>query len=269
MERNRLLVKKTPQRIRHFYGADDGLPSSSVLCLALDGGGNLFVGTEKGAAYFKNDGFEKIKGIKGSVKKLLPLKNGNVFAVSENTVYTLADKKVKEKHAVSDDITDICIDGVGNVRIIAGMMMYKLKDNKFLPEKPLEFTGSTAMTAYGDSRVYVISPDALHILHGKRPHWGNVMPCVSDIPTTDVSSLTSDEWGHVWFASKKGAYVFDGKSTWLSNKEIETLPSCNVKSITFTDDGEVLYCTDIGLYIQSGTKYSFLGANRWLPSSNV
>ncbi len=269
MERNCLLLRKTAQKTRTFFGTADGLPSDSVTALAYAPDGTLYVGTDNGLCLYNGKKFSLVGGVTAKIKALYACDCGKIFALSGKQVFTVVGKKLESSESFDEQTVDICRDGAGNIWMLTDSCLYKYDGSKFNRRQSLELGGATAMTALGNGEVYVFCPEALQILHGKRPNWGVVMPSQTDLPTTAVSTMASDEWGHVWCGSDKGLMIYDGRSEWLTPDDASVLPKCKITKILFGNDGSRYIGTDIGLYVQNGTHYSFIGAERWLPSDKV
>lgn len=269
MERNCLLLRKTPQKTRTFFKTADGLPSDNVTALCFAPDGTLFIGTDRGLCLYNGKKITAVGGITMPVKELYACDCGKLFVLSGNLVYTVSNKKVEGFKDFGEPAVDICRDGAGVIWLITDSCLYKYENGSFVSEQRLELAGATAMTALGKGEVYAFCPAALNILHGKRPSWAVVMPSQSYVPSTAVNTMISDEWGHVWCGSDDGLMIYDGKSEWLTPDDSNALPKCRITKLVFGNDGARYIGTDIGLYIQSGTHYSFVGAERWLPASSV
>ncbi|MCL2508728.1 MAG: hypothetical protein FWF05_06090 [Oscillospiraceae bacterium] len=268
MQRNCLKLRKTPQKLRTFFGPESGLPSENITALAYAADGTLFAGTGKGLCFFRDGAFIRVGGIDGAVKALHPL-GDCVLASCGNILYTVTGKAVTAAQELPRDIVEICSDAKGNTWLITDESLFKYTDAGAAHYSDMELGGANAMTACGDSKVYAVSPAALEILHGKRPSWGVAAPGMSSLPTIAIRSMTADECGYVWCAAEQGLYLFDGKSEWLSPAQFSALPSCPVNKVVLGRDGSRFIATDIGLYVQRGTYYTFLTAERWLPSPKV
>ncbi len=269
MKRNCLLLKKSAQKTRTFFKKADGLPSDNVTALSLASDGTLFVGTDSGLCLYNGKKFMDVGGISSPVKELFACEDGKMIALSENIAYIISNKKSCGFHDFKEPAVDICRDGVGQVWLLTDSSLYKYEEGKFSELKSLEFSGATAMTAFGNGEVYVFSPQALQILHGKRPCWGCVLPSHAYVPSTAVNTMISDEWGHIWCGSDDGLMIYDGKSEWLTPADSAFLPKCAITKLRFGSDGARYIGTEIGLYLQKGTHHSFIGADRWLPGSRV
>ena len=269
MKYNSFCAKKFMQKTKTVYNNSNGLPSDNITALAFSSDGTLFIGTDNGLAFYRDGEFKGTKYIVTPVKSIFASRDGKVFVSSDDKVYVFEGNKVIFSQQFKENVVEISADLSGKIWLITDCELWLFKDGEFECNSCMEFGSSVAMAAAEDSRIYVVNPLNMQILHGKRPSWSVLDVNNSHLPTADINTLTCDECGYVWCGTKHGLMIFDGRSTWLTPKDSVSLPECNITKIVFGNDGTRYICTDIGLYVQSGTVQSFVGAKRWLPSSNV
>ncbi|MGI6745097.1 MAG: ligand-binding sensor domain-containing protein [Acutalibacteraceae bacterium] len=266
-----LNIKPFLQRTRSFYSSSDGLPCDEITCCGFDSDGNLFAGTQAGLAVFDGNSFCSFQheGLKEETTFLFRDKDGILWAGADCTVYAIKKRKVIFSQSFPKSVLDMDSDGAGNLWLLTNNILYIKGEKEFEVYTKISEGYAHSFCAYGDKKIYVANPIAIMGLFGKRPRWGPIVPDVSDMPTNCVQAMAADKFGHIWIGTDEGVCIYDSYSTWLTAKEVTILPKCDIKKILLARDGTRYIGTDIGLYIISGVKTSFLGPKRWLPASEV
>lgn len=261
-------TKKTPQKIRTLYNVSKGLPSDNITKLCFLNNEVLFAGTDKGLAYFDGNDFVVIEGINENISALYASDNGNLYAGTEEAVYTIKDFTVVKKQVLPDETKDIDSDANGDIWLATVSTCYKLDADEFKRFQSFDFESTLCMTAFGDREVFAACPKALLVLHGKRPRWSTLMPSMCNAPS-GIRTLTGDSLGNVWVGTDKGVYLYDGKSEWLTPDDFDFFPKCPINRIVFGSHDTFYIATEIGLYVVNGWKTRFLGKGRYLASERA
>ena len=252
------------QRVRTFYGQNEGLEGKVKNLCTLPGG--LLAATDKGIFSFDNGAFHRISAETASGAYTC---GDKTYICRENLLYELKDNSLIEAGEFDSRIIGIASDNM-NIWLATADRLYKSDGEKFVFYSKNDRSGMRLMTAFGNGRVYQSDGRNLAGLWGKRPRWGSIMSENSDLPSCSITALHADGIGSVWLGTDKGAYIFDGKSSWFGHSELDFLPAEAVNALCLDEQsGKVFFGTDGGLYVISGTRRSFLSGGRWLPSPRV
>lgn len=269
MEHFTIKTRKTPQITVSVFNDAFGLDADNVLSCAYAADGTLFCGTEQGLFFFEKDKFVKIISVKGAPSFIYGAPDGKVFAVCDDTVYTVTDGLVAAAQQLNGTVKGIEADDCGKIWAITKEYLYGFNGDSFELVSDIEFGCADAFTACCDRNVYVACDRALMMLHGKRPRWGTMMKGMTNVPDTNYLSLASDSFGHVWLGGENGLYLYDGRSEWLGPEDLYYCPKCAVRKIVLGNNGDLYLGTDIGLYIVSAAKTRFYGKGRYLADDKV
>lgn len=256
---------KYPQRTCEYYKSSNGLASDKAYCLAASSDGTVYIGTENGLNYTKNDG--TIGTFKcGAVKKLYSAKNGNVYFASENTVYGITEGKIAEIQTFDSKIRDI--SGVDDIYLLTADILYKLENGKF--ERFFHNNVDSSMLAINNNKIISANNRTISIVNGKRKHWMTVFPEHSTMPEFKINCIKFDNvLGFLWLGTDKGCYIFDCKCNWFGPDELKALPAEEIYNISFADDGRVILSSEAGLIILNNGSRKYLPATRWACEKDV
>lgn len=256
---------KYPQRTCEFFTAANGLLSDKALCLAAGADGTVYIGTEGGLNYTKNDG--SIGSFKcGCVQAAFAAKNGKVYIASGKTLYCADGGKIEELQSFECDILDM--SGVNDTYLLTENALYKLDGEKF--ERFFHNEANAFSLACTDKMIAASNNRTLNIVNGKRKHWMSIFPEHSTMPDFKINSIKFDEsLGFLWLATDKGAYIYDCKTNWYGPNEISALPAEEIFSISFAADGRVILSSEAGLIIIKDGSRKYLPATRWACEKDI
>jgi len=256
---------KYPQRTCEYYKSSNGLASDKAYCLAASSDGTVYIGTENGLNYTKNDG--TIGTFKcGAVKKLYSAKNGNVYFASENTVYGITEGKIAEIQTFDSKIRDI--SGVDDIYLLTADILYKFENGKF--ERFFHNNVDSSMLAINNNKIISANNRTISIVNGKRKHWMTVFPEHSTMPEFKINCIKFDNiLGFLWLGTDKGCYIFDCKCNWFGPDELKALPAEEIYNISFADDGRVILSSEAGLIILNNGSRKYLPATRWACEKDI
>ena len=266
MERKGLYKsKKFPQRFCDYYNGTNGLLCDKAFCLAADGNGVVYIGTENGLNYTKADGSFGAFAC-GTVKTAYKAKNGIVYFASGKTVYTAANGKIAEFLSFDSDIFDL--SGIDDVYLLTANALYKLESSEFI--KFFHNEANATNLACTNQKITASNSTTLNIVNGKRKHWMSIFPEHSTMPDFKINCIAFDEeLGFLWLGTDKGAYIFDCKCNWFGHKEINSLPEEEIYRIRFADDGRVILSSEAGLIILKNGSCKYLPATRWACEKDI
>ncbi len=256
---------KTPQRVRKFFGKENGLVCTEIADMCLNDG-VLYAATADGIFVFENEKFKKIAD--GDFKELFKALDGTVYVSSGKTLYIVTKKGVSPFAEFEGEIRGMAQDGNSTVWLTTADFLYRLDGKKFTQYADIERSCVDKITAFGNQRIFCSTDNSLMGLWGVRPRWGSILPETSDMPDAKVTVLKADGCGYLWIGTEQGVYIYDCCSSWVSHEYIDALPQESITSIDFY--GSKTYIgTTIGLYVLDGAQKSFIGAMRWLPCRHV
>ncbi len=251
---------------RSRYGCSDGLPSCSILSAAFDKEGRVWLGTEKGAAYFENGRFESVSLFDGAVQAMYTDRQGNLWLACGNAICT-SDGNGRQE--LDSNIVSISQDENGRLSLVTEKFLYKFENGRFEQWYWMEGATPLDMCAFAKGEIFVAAGDSIKTALGKRLRWFNVTPQTSKLPDSRIQAVAGDKFGLAWIGTDKGLLIYDGGSHYVTKKKLGALTSYNVKKILFGKSGKRYVGTDIGLVIYDGAKRHFYGAEYWLPDGEV
>lgn len=257
---------KFPQRFCEYYGEKDGLLSDAAFRLACDGAGKVYIGTENGLNYTKDDGsFGSFPC--GKIDVIYARRSeGAVYFASDKTVYLFKNGTVSELQTFEERIAGI--SGEKELFLVTASALYRLEGGEFkfffptdLPAEGLECSGGKLVSFSGDR---------LLIFAGKRKHWMSVYHEHSTMPEFKINVVKYDAaLGFLWLGTDKGVYVYDGACGWSGRGDIDCLPEEKINSIDFASDGGVVLGSDAGLIVLKNGASKYLPASRWSRDENA
>lgn len=251
----------------HYYSNCLG-GAARVNCAAFDALGRLYAGADKGVFRMEENGrFLRLSGLDFNIAALCLLPDGTFAAASGNTVYAVNDTKISALCELDAPVIALCA-GAGKAFALTGDMLYAYADMAFVPAQEVAPGKALCMAVSPAGEAWVASEGSLLRLFGKRPRFGNMLPCLTNTPEVNVNCIAFDGAGTLWCGTDDGVYLFDGKSEWLPPQELKQFPRCAVNTIALGKRG-VYLGTEQGLYIADGEKTRFYGPKRYLTGKNV
>lgn len=256
---------KAPQRFCKFITTAQGLTSDKALCLGAGKDGTVYIGTDSGLNYTKEDGSFGAFPC-GKVGVIFSHADGTVYFSSGCTLYKCDNGSISEMQVFEEEITGI--SGDERTFLVTSSLIYELIDGKF------EIFFGTEMPAEGLTcacgRITSWSGRCLMIFAGKRKNWRCLFPEHTTMPEFKINCLAFDKkLGFLWMGTDKGVYIYDNHCTWYGHKDINALPEEEIFSISFSDNGRVLCGSDAGLIIVENGKSKYLPATRWVCEEKV
>jgi len=257
------------QRVRDFYGAEQGLPCENVLSLAYDAQGKLWAGTAQGLAQFDGKAFASVAlgGESGAVSVLFSGKDGILWAAIGKALYAIKKGKAKLFETFDAPVADMTQDG-DTLYLMTSDMVYMFADGAFVQKRAVDGTGKK-LAVYAGVIHILLGENAMLILDGKRPSWKAILPMFAEIPVCEINDITFDAAGHLWFSTEEGAVIYDRKSYWIGADKIPNLPAECICTTVTDEVGGRYFASDNGVVrLKNGKKY-YYGARRWLPANQV
>lgn len=253
------------------FTSDSGLLSTKINCLTINNDGIVFAGTEKGLFKLAEDKFIPIfdEILTGEIVELSLLECGKIAVCMENELYYLGEDSLKLIRKFDDTLVEVC-DKRGKLWILTKSRFIGTDysaQNDFV-NRSLE-GGEGLSLAVSDKEIYVSTQTNISVIHGKRMEWKNILPQFSDMPSTQIHTISFDNAGYLWLGSDKGAAIHDNQHLWLSAGEIRTLPQNAVYKIVTDNAGGRYYATDIGVIYQYAGKLKYFSADRWVLSNKI
>ena len=251
---------------RTRYDCRDGLPSCNVLSAGFDKEGKVWLGTDKGVAYFENGSFVVSPLFDGAVQAMYTDTDGNLWVACGCEVCTCDGSN---RQTLDGNIVAISQDANGRLSLVTEKFLYKYENGSFVQWYWMEGATPLDMCAFADGEIFVAAGDSIKTALGKRLRWFNVTPETSKLPNSRIQAVAGDKFGSVWIGTDKGVVVYDTRNHYVTKKDVKSLCSYNVKKILFGRSGKRYVGTDIGLMIYDGAKRHFYGAEYWLPDNEV
>lgn len=261
--------------------AATGLPGSSIQSLSLGPGGEVLVGTTNGAAVFSRGVWKTLPvppGPSPAVNVVLVLSDGRVFAGASGGLFVASStgSPFERVPAVGDlagtEVTALfrARDGVlwagttrGLARLLPGGALTRF-EAKDLPQRPATVvdagTRGGLLVGLTDAGLFEVDPAA-----GAARRVGT-----DDAPGSNVSHVVREmEGGGVWIAtSDRGAFRWDGDSTFESFGTAEGLPDPRVWAVLEDREGVLWFGTDSGLAKRGPAAFRTYGPEDGLPAAS-
>jgi ligand-binding sensor domain-containing protein len=214
-----------------YTSGNSELLSDTVLAIALDKAGYLWMGTTRG-----------LNGLKDNADWILPAKEVLSLPISRigssedgwNYFATLGGGVARNKTTA---------DGISSASTYempwAGLPSDIVNTLYIDPATGNQWFGTAAGAAY-------------HVGTETKKNW-TAYTTLDGLVNNEVLSIAGDSDGNIWFGTKGGVSKF-GNSTWTSYKESDGLAGSTVYAIAFDLDGSVWFGTDKGVsHYTSGT----------------
>lgn len=254
---------KFPQRLCDFYTSANGLLDDKAYCLA-ECNGNVYIGTEKGLNYTKNDG--TLGAFPCPSVKAAYSAGDKVYFSAKNIIYEITDGKINELQKLDEEV--ICFSGTDKIYLITPQWLYHFKDGKF--EKYFRTESELTDIAVTGEKINAASSEYFIAVNGKRKRWMNICHEHSTMPEFKINCIEHDKGlGFTWLGTDKGVYIYDGKIGWYGHNELNALPEEEIYKIRFADDGRVILSSNAGLIILKDGKCKYLPAKRWACDTKI
>ena len=208
------------RNITHFSSRNSGLNNNSIMSLALDKRGRLWIATYLGGVltYTKDEGIRPFK--------------------DQQSIET--EKIISLEYSKEEDIMYAGTHGNGISAIDAAaqkvVKIWNDNDNKWISTMHLDKTGTLWIGTYNGPMVY-------DKRSGKIIHYDN-----NEDLTTRVYSFCEDNEGQLWIGTGEGLVIFDkSEKTTKSYTTSDGLPSNVITNILQADDGNLWISTLNGL----------------------
>jgi signal transduction histidine kinase/ligand-binding sensor domain-containing protein len=210
------------------YTEESGLPSNQVVCIAETRKGTIWVGTQKGLAWFDNHEWHLIDTAKG-----------------------LPPRQVHFIEEFGEDAILVCVDSslyIGDVNGFKSLITPEIIGKRVI---------QSAVMTTGDGFLVLI--DRVLYEYTQRALKPVPMPA-SPIPTGGGRNLWRTASGALWLNTERGLYRGDGK-TWR-----RVLPSsplaCIISTITEDNQGNGLAAVDLPIEVRGVWEWSRFGRPR-------
>ncbi len=246
----------------NYYGTKEGMPSTFVRAINEDLQGNVYIGTVTGICRINPEG--KLEKVNIPAQEnigftaIIPDNKNNLWLATSEGVYKFngfVSRKYTEKNGLASSKL-MCgfqdregnfwfgTDGFGAAKFTGeAFLSYSSKD--LLPGDYIKYI-------FQDSKknIWIAVKDyGLVCLKGGviTPYKLNVKDVKNSIADNDVQAITEDASGNMYFGTKTGLSVFDGKNFHNYSKK-DGLPDENVLSILKGRNGQIWIGTPFGLF---------------------
>lgn len=248
---------KYPQRFCDYFTADNGLLSSKALCLGAGADGTVYIGTDAGLNYTKEDGSLGSFAC-GKINAIFAFGGVTYFACG-NELYAAKGGEISLFQTFEDEI--ITMSGTDELYLITISYLYKFEDGKFNKFFHTEFM-PTDLAIKGE-KITAASGSEFSVVNGKRKHWMTMFHEHSTMPEFNINCIAFDGMGFVWLGTDKGVYIYDMTNGWYGHEQINCLPEEEIYKIRFAEDGRVILSSAAGLIIINNGSRKYLPACRW------
>ncbi|HZK38957.1 MAG TPA: hypothetical protein VFD23_02245 [Clostridia bacterium] len=260
------------QRSRSFFTEKNGLPSNLVSCVLFDKSDCLWAGTAKGLAWFNGKKFVPVafpgKSTSSAVTMLFCDDTGRLWVGNGSKLFTYSAGKMSLHKDFGDnnDVMDMAQHG-DQFYMLTNGMLYCYDGKAWQPHKETE--GDMRKLAISDDMFYVSTHNMLNGLEGKRPQWKGMHPHLTNMPDSTLNAIKFDSWGHLWVGTDEGVYIYDNSNYWIGPNEIDNLPAEKIYAIETDKQGSKYFASDNGVIILDKGALKYLGAERWVPATDV
>jgi len=233
------------------------LPSNGISSLAIDGSGNVWIGTQT-TRWTSAKGLARFDGTTWKVfntdNSELPSNGISSLAIDDSgNVWIGTDRLVRFdgtnwKIFNTDDISCIAIDDSGYVWLGTGNGLVKFDgtdwtvyntDNSEIPKNDCYM----ALEIDGNGNIWIGITTIIYGGYGltrfNGTSWDIFNTDNSDLPDNDVYSLAIDGNGDIWVGTDSGLAKFDGISWNIYNTDNSDLPDNDVYSLAIDGSGNV------------------------------
>lgn len=245
----------------------DGLPSSSVYAIAVDGEDTVWCGTTSGLSHFDGQDWETFISedtglISDWISDLAFDADGNLWIATSwgVSVFDGSAKWTnykKEDGLVDNDVSAILIDEEGGAWLgteTKGVSYFDGQDwTTFVTDDPLLDNDVTAVAVDQDDAVWLGTSKGVNYFDGEE--WLTYTRDNSGLPSDSVADILFDEQGNPWFATSRGLGYFDGK-TWTAFKEEDGLVEDSVRVLAFEGDEGLWVGTSRGVSYSDGETWT-------------
>ena len=263
-----LKLQPTPQIFTKKYFGNALAAACRVMSAVFDAAGRLCIGTDKGVLLLEENGrFLRLSGLDRSVYSLCLLPDGAIAAAGDDGIYAIRGTSISLLTETGCPVLSIRENG-GSVFALTQTALYRYTGEGFVPAQDVAPGQGRSLAVSPEGEAWVASDLSLLRLFGKRPRFGNMLPCLTNTPEIRINCMAADGFGALWCGSDRGLYVFDGKSEWLAPEEFPQFPKCGITALTLGDKN-IYVGTDEGLYIVNGENTRFYGPSRYLAGKRV
>ncbi len=271
-------VGSYPAEIRRTFTTQHGLPTNSVLAVAVLPGQQVFAGTPKGL-YQLNEGQQWTKSFdySGPVK-LLAVQANRLICTAEKSLYAIengAEIELAKRPSVGVDPIDqhslaaakrVFLGTTSGLYELAGGTLEPVEelnrllgDDREIRQVATNADGEAAVAT--DAGLFVAAPDG---------PWQAIYPRdgIRSWAPVDARGATYDSRGRLWFACPQGVGVRDGDG-WILYTGAEGLPYNDFTTIVPGEEGVMWFATKMGAIRFDGTDWNYRMAPRWLPDNLV
>jgi ligand-binding sensor domain-containing protein/serine phosphatase RsbU (regulator of sigma subunit) len=260
------------------FNTENGLTNNTVRCLAKDGGGRLWIGTDDGISIYDGESFTNMSiqnGLENNrIKSLLLDDEGNMWVGydGDGTARFLGERflHVSEPQVLETPTWAIGQDTGNNMWFgTLGNGAFRFKGDEFqqFTESeglPNRFVSSILRDRNGNMW-FGCKGGKVAIFDGKN---FEIMQAFSPGLFSTVSSLFEDRRGHIWMGgSRSGAVEYDGeklishtsamKEIWSNGGAKDTVGEpLSIYNITQDPEGLIWMCGGEGLFSFNGTRFT-------------
>ena len=270
------------QEERTFYSTKEGLPSNSILSLAVTAQGDVYAGTDTGLAVFRSGKWTPVKELSGQAIGALAANKNTVIAFSQpssqkgGTVYVLDFDGVRKSFELPSwlNITPepglLFLDDRAFIGGSDDLYQFSITGRKIKPHAlKMPHAKINQIAAGKDGILWVATSNSLLKFDPKEKMWQRVYPAdhLQSWAPLNVHGAVFDKDGHFWFAAAQGVGAFDG--TWSLYTGHEGLPYNDFTIAAAGGDGAVWFGTHKGAIRYDGKTWEYRQGLRWLPDDDV
>jgi len=263
------------QRTRQFLSVREGLPAAESIALAYDKKGILYAGTVKGLARIEGNKVTpvnlKLPKDDCAVAMLFADSLGRIWAGSGKLLFCITEKKTKLFPVFNKPVVAIGEGADNALWLLTEDYLYQLENDTGNFKRIIDVPGIGCCLAVSENNMIYAGTkkSGLLALIGKRCHWAELFKEFTGLISNCVNCVSFDCAGYIWVGTDKGVCVYDGKSHWLSAKEVPSLPKGCINDMTFGADGARWFATTTGVVLLKEGALKYYGYKRWVPSPDV
>ncbi len=277
-------IETFKQEVSRFYTTGEKLPSNEIFGVSVFGDGNLYAGTSRGLALYRDDvdSWRPIRDFpKTNVTALTRGKN-TFYAAVNGMIWTSPSSNGENiplpkglevnALAVVDDVLYLAttegLFSVENHQLHRDPLLFQMLDMRVKVNDVAAGPNGTIAVA-AEAGVFIKKPfqawEALYPRDDSGRSWA----------PQAVQAVGFQPNGALWFASPQGVGVRDSNGQWTLFEGKDGLPFSDFTCINTSRDDEVWFGTTIGaIRLDTGTasgeyEWHYRQGKRWLPGDHV
>jgi len=260
-------VSHQVQNYRSVPSDPTTLPDNQIYSILPDTRGGVWIGTDKGLAYFINGSFVRVNQISGRIKclKQMPdgslwvgIENGGISVVKSNGIFTSVGSLETEKLPIEglDNITisDINTDRYGNIWIATfGSGIYFISNREAsikqwnMAAGNLSWRVAWGMTTTADNQVWIGTDGGGFDIFNNGKRMAHLDKKNSNLSDNAILSALTDSDGNIWAGTFEGGLNFCATGSRQFSR-VELLPEAVDIRALKQDSSVIFVASNSGLF---------------------